>query len=72
VSVKGSQPLDERVTDLKDCQAAPSVSGHGQSLQAISAPRSCHPGKTTRRSVRPQSQGLPPHHLDTRDPRGIR
>jgi hypothetical protein len=72
VSAEGSQPLDERVTHLQDCQSAPSVSGHGEFLQAISVPHSCHPDTTARCSVRPQSQGFPFHHLDIGALQGIR
>jgi hypothetical protein len=54
----------------KDRQSVPSISGHAELLQAIYAPRCRHPGTAARRSLQPQSQGLPPHHLDTGTPQG--
>jgi hypothetical protein len=68
---KASDPYPE-LPHSKDRQSAPSISGHAELLQAIYAPRCDHPSITAKRSLRPQSQGLPPHNLDTGTPQRFR
>jgi hypothetical protein len=74
VSTKGSQPLDERVTNLQDCHPPKTASQLRRFPGMVNSYRRFlpHTGTTARRSVRPQTHGLRPHHLDTGAPQGIR
>jgi hypothetical protein len=49
-----------------------SLEEHEQHLQAICAPRGGNPGTTSRRSLRPHSQGLSTHYLEAGTPQGLR
>jgi hypothetical protein len=60
------------MTNSQNRQSAPLFPGHAELLQTISAPSGITADTTSRRPLRPQSQGLPPHPLDSGAPLGLR
>jgi hypothetical protein len=64
--------LSTGLPSSQDRQSPLTFSRHVELLQAISAPRGSTLGTTSRHPLRTQSQGLPPHHLDTGAPQGLR
>jgi hypothetical protein len=64
--------LSTGLPSSQDRQSPLTFSRHAELPQANSAPRGSTPGTTSRRPLRTRSQGLPPHHLDTGAPQGLR
>jgi hypothetical protein len=64
--------LSTGLPSSQDRQSPLRFSRQAELLQVISAPRGSTPGTTSRRPLWTQSQGHPPHHLNTGAPQGLR